>query len=471
MSLENRTDTNLTMEPSHAGKRSNAPLLMDSLKSSQPESPTQQTEKRSPLGKLLRVLQSSAGLALLDQVIVSGNRFATTMLVGRFCGPEGLGFYIVAFAVIVAASLSHEALLAKPFQVYSQRMQGKRYRGYTASTLVQVLCLAALASILTLSTGVFLRYWSAPSLVAEVTFALAITLPGVLVWEFVRRQAFARLQMGSAVLIDGASATIQVSTLLCLGWLDALNVFRCLVIIGLTGFLVGSVSLYKQRKLYSFQPKRLWLDTCRNWAFGKWIFAGQLVGLAQAYTVPSLLAFNFGAAATGIVMACQTIVLLSNPLLLGIANWLGPAAAKSYANGGVDDVRRLLNRSAMALFAGSLAFWVGLVIFGELLLELSFGEQYEGYGNLVGITGLSAIGFSLSICGTSGLAAIERPRLIPLGTLIGTGVTLFGFLCLVQSGGLSGAAWSLALGSVTAAAVHMVGMYYSLSNVKNRFVK
>jgi len=411
-----------------------------------------------------------AALALIDQVIVSGARFATTMIIGRFCGPEGLGFYVVAFAVIVGVGLAHEALLAKPYQVFSQRMSGKRHRGYTASTLAQVAVLASIACCVTiLATGI-LSLSSAQTITVQVTLALTMTLPGVLVWEFVRRQAFARMRMGLAVLIDGALATLQILSLLYLGWLGELSVARGLVAIGVSGASVGLLAIYYQRKSFQFQPRRFCLDTRRNWGFGKWLFAGQMVGLAQAYAVPSLLAYQFGAVSTGIVMACQTIVLLSNPLLLGIANWLGPAAARSYAGGGLAELSRLMRRSAVALFTGMLVFWAGLAWFGELLLVASFGSQYAGYGHLVGITGLSALGFGMSICGTSGLAAIERPRLIPVGALLGTTVTLVGFMLLTGSGELIGAAWALGLGSITSAGVHMLGLVWSLRDLKKTTV-
>jgi len=466
MSLDNGVNAEQTALHSSPSDLSLAPLLANAPETQQRSIQLARKSVRNALFAFSALFWSPAGLALIDQVIVSGARFAITMIIGRFCGPEGLGFYVIAFAVIVGVGLAHEALLAKPYQVFSQRMSGKRYRSYTASTLAQVAVLASIACCLTiLATGI-LSLSSAPTTMVQVTLALTVTLPGVLVWEFVRRQAFARMRMGLAVLIDGVLAALQIFSLLYLGWLGELSVARGLLVIGISGVSVGFVAIYYQRKSFLFQPHRFCVDTRRNWGFGKWLFAGQLIGLAQAYAVPSLLAYQFGAVATGIVMACQTIVLLSNPLLLGIANWLGPAAARSYADGGLVELSRLMRRSAVALFTGMLVFWLGLAMLGELLLVASFGSQYAGYGHLVGITGLSALGFGMSICGTSGLAAIERPRLIPLGTLLGTAVTLVGFMLLTSFGELTGAAWALGLGSISAAAVHMLGMLWSLHDLK-----
>ncbi len=457
MSLDRGVNAEQTGIPSPPSDLSLDPLLVNAPDTQRRSIQLVKKSVRNAFLAFSAMFFAPAGLALIDQVVVSGARFATTMIIGRFCGPEGLGFYVVAFAVIVGVGLAHESLLAKPYQVFSQRMRGKRYRSYTASTLAQVAVLASIACLVTILASVIMVRLSAQAAMVRVALALTVTLPGVLVWEFVRRQAFARMRMGLAVLIDGALATLQIFSLLYLGWLEELSVARGLVVIGISGTSVGILAIYLQRKSFLFQPHRLCLDTRRNWRFGKWLFAGQMVGLAQAYAVPSLLAYHFGAVSTGIVMACQTIVLLSNPLLLGIANWLGPASARAYANGGVVELSRLMQRSAVALFTGMLFFWAGLALFGEMLLVASFSSQYAGYGHIVGITGLSALGFGMSVCGTSGLAAIERPRLIPVGALLGTIVTLVGFMLLTGSGELTGAAMALGLGSISSAGVHMHG--------------
>ena len=49
-------------------------------------------------------LRSNVGqgfIALADQVLVSGGRFAASVLVGRLCGKEPLGFYTLGFTVLL----------------------------------------------------------------------------------------------------------------------------------------------------------------------------------------------------------------------------------------------------------------------------------------------------------------------------------------------------------------------------------
>jgi len=416
---------------------------------------------------LVGLLFSSPSLALVDQVIVSGTRFATTLIIGRLCGPEGLGIYMIAFAVMLTSGISQESLLAKPYQVFVNRLSGRQKQLYSGSVLVQhgafviaVLLLAALAALLFFVSD-FGRVDH-----RRAVLALTIAVPGMLVWEFARRFVLAQLKMRAAVAIDASLAAMQIGGLLTLGYWHVVTVPIALSVIGLASLVVGVSALLLLRKEFLIRSRRIGPDIWQNWVFGKWMFTAQLVGLLQAYTVPILLAWSVGPTATGIVMACQTIVLLSNPFLLGIANWFGPATARGYAEGGVAAVTAMTVRVSAILAIVMTLFWILLAIWGEFLLVLAFGPEYSGYGIIVGITGLSALGFGISIGATCGLAAINRPQLVLWGTIAGAVVSLVSFFPLTTLWGLSGAAWSLGIGSSTTALVQSLGYLFSANRMK-----
>jgi O-antigen/teichoic acid export membrane protein len=117
---------------------------------------------------------------------------------------------------------------------------------------------------------------------------------------------------------------------------------RALILTAISTSLVGVFRLIQQRSRYQFSRRRAGTDMVKNWRFGRWFFAGQIVGLVQSYAVPWILTFFYGPEKTGILMACQTLVLLSNPVLLGLANWLGPATVRAYVSEGINGLNRLL---------------------------------------------------------------------------------------------------------------------------------
>src|SRR5581483_6028917 len=64
-----------------------------------------------------RFLEGDSGkhaLALMDQAVVSGTSFLTTVLIGRWCGASELGVYALGFSLLVSWGCVHQSLIALP---------------------------------------------------------------------------------------------------------------------------------------------------------------------------------------------------------------------------------------------------------------------------------------------------------------------------------------------------------------------
>jgi O-antigen/teichoic acid export membrane protein len=106
-----------------------------------------------------------------------------------------------------------------------------------------------------------------------------------------------------------------------------------------------------------------------------------------------------------------------------------------------------------------LVFALMLFLLGEWILVLTFGPDYQGNGHLVAITGITALGFCMTVSGSCGLSAILYPRVILLGTLAGSVVAVATLPLFVSCWDLTGAAWSLAAGSLTSGCIHLFGYW------------
>ncbi|HAC92898.1 MAG TPA: hypothetical protein DCF63_20040 [Planctomycetaceae bacterium] len=411
---------------------------------------------------LLQTLRSNPSLALLDQFVASGVRFLVIVLVGRLAGPTALGVYGLAMTVLIAVAIVQETLIMRPYCVYWNLMGSTRRRIYSGSVLVHSLLASAVCAALSLVVAVtvreFLPQWESTW---KAFFALAVAAPGVLNWEFVRRLAFARMQMNLALAIDTILAVLQTGCLfLIVVRNNAIDAYTALSVVGVVNLMVSGIALMMQRKSFIVLIDRVPRDLLKNWRFGKWICGGQLVGLAQSHAVPYWVAIQLGSAATGVLTACQTIVLLSNPFLLGIANWLGPHSVTSLAQGGVSRVARVTRNAEVYLAVPMIGFWLVLVVAGEWLLTTLMGAKYQGHGYVFSLLGLSAVGFALTIAATSGLAALRVPRWITLGMFLGTLLTLTSLLPLVSAWGLPGAAIAITLGSLVAGIAHVLAFEF-----------
>lgn len=403
----------------------------------------------------LKKITGLGSITIADQVVVSGVRFLTTVLIGRFCGPDELGVFCVGFTLVVLGGCFVDCLLTKPYSVFIQRRRANSRRRYAGSTLLQLLLLAIMAFALIVMVAIGLRlnqnyqrYGSSFAVVAGI-------IPFVLAWEYSRRISFAHLRMRHALVIDATMAAIQI---ICLGVLittEKLNSVTAYLAIGVACATVGITWIFMCRGEMKFtRSTRSKLHWLRNWKFGRWLLAAQVVSIVHGYSITWLLAILAGPEAIGVYAAAQTIVLLCNPALISIGNLMGPLFAKSYATDSPASFIRLVHRSCSVMIIGSVGFAVVVSLVREQLLTVMFGPKFSGSGNIVVLLGCMIVSWSISIVMSAGLSAINRPQSTFIGAVIGVTVTtILGIPLIIQHAAIGGAV-ALLLGSVATSVTH-----------------
>src|SRR3954466_7041532 len=128
--------------------------------------------------------------ALVDQALVSGTRFLTTIIIGRYCGAGELGTYSLAFSVLVLGGCFQEAIVTTPYAVLGQRLR-RRSRITYAGGIARMHFVAAAAGALFLLAGALIANLLQIHTLPTIALVLAVTLPCSLGIEFVRRLALA----------------------------------------------------------------------------------------------------------------------------------------------------------------------------------------------------------------------------------------------------------------------------------------
>src|SRR5216683_1647767 len=263
-------------------------------------------------------------LALIDQAVVSGTSFLTTILIGRWCGASELGVYALGFSLLVSWGCVHQSLIALPYTIYRHRTRRGTQEEYAGSALVHNGLLSALALVALAVGALFLSLGGTMVGLAAVLWALAGVMPFALLREFSRRFAFAHLRMTQALVLDVAVAAVQLPGLAWLASRGALSATTAYAAFGTGCALSGAVWLYLDRSSFSIRWKKVWPTMRQSWSLGRWLCASQATVWLQAYFIHWLLACVVGPTATGVYAACMTVVMFSNPLLLGISNALAP---------------------------------------------------------------------------------------------------------------------------------------------------
>jgi O-antigen/teichoic acid export membrane protein len=413
----------------------------------------------APLGRdkglWARLAGSASGehtLALLDQAVVSGTSFLTTILIGRWCGAEELGIYALGFSLLVSWACAQEALIALPYTIGRHRLRHGSEAEYAGSALVHQGMLSAIA-LVTMAVAAAALSWAGavPGLVS-VVWVLAGVIPLALLREFGRRFAFAHLRMAEALVLDLVVAAAQLAGLAGLAWSGVLTATTAYAAFGLACVLTGAVWVYATRKNFVIRWNRVWHTLWQSWALGKWLFASQVTLSVQGYFVHWLLAWTLGAAATGVYAACMTVVLFSNPLILGIANALAPRAAQAFAEGGGAHLRRVVFQTTLLLGAAMMLFCGALFFGGEdVMTRLYHGSQYEGHGHTVFVLALAMLASAVGMPASNGLAAVERPNVIFRIGVFAVGLSVFLGPWLVAEWGVMGAAYCFLIGNVVGA--------------------
>ena len=289
-------------------------------------------------------------LSLIDQGVVSATNFLTMVLLGRTATQE-LGEYQLGFSIVLLAMCVQNALISSPYTLFGNRMEGRQRAQYAGSTLLHQWGLSALSTLVMVCVAIGTGMGWGLTDFDYVAWTLAAMLPFILVREFVRRVAFAHLQLVTVLGLDVAASAMQLGGLIALRWSGYLSAESTFVVMGLACALSGGTTFFLMRRRFAPNRGNAMADLRRNWSFGKWAFGSQLATLASGYGMPWMLAVFIGTAATGRYRACLSIVMIANPLLIGLNNFLSPQAIHAYHTHGLSGLRR---------FTWGISVWVTL---------------------------------------------------------------------------------------------------------------
>lgn len=404
-------------------------------------------------------------LAVADQAAVSGTSFLTTVIVGRWCNQDELGLYSLAFTIVMLLAAVQDSLITAPFTVFANRLRELKLARYAGSVLVHQFLLsaatvAALATVAAILAAVAPRLTSPDSAAEAAGLArMSLTLSAVtvllLLREFGRRFALARMQLATALCLDGAVTLLQLSGLWLVarqGWLTAVT---AQVLVGVVCGVVGLSWLVSAHSKFSIERSQISSDWTTNWRYGRWVLFGQLTGYLGGYVMHWLVAAVLGTRVTGVYSACMTVVLLSNPFVIGISNFLGPKMAHAAVTGGPTQVRRIVWQAMLFLGTTLAAFLGAAALYGDQIVQWIYGASYAGYGLTVSVMALDYWMRALSGPADNGLRALHRPAAGWLASASGLGMTLLTAWFLLSSHGVLGAAYALLAGSSTSLLVRM----------------
>jgi O-antigen/teichoic acid export membrane protein len=384
--------------------------------------------------------------ALVDQALASGTSFATTIAVGRFCGKEALGAYILANTILLFSKGIQDQLVAAPYMIYcGRRKESPAAATYAGSVLTHETIICVLASLI-VGLGWLSGLLSAD--VSGVLFLLTFVLPVYLMREFVRSFSFAHLRHATAVRVDAIVAGLHLTGLglmLWLGMLDGLT-----AVIGL-GMACGVGTLlwfaFKPQK-FEVELEAIKQDWRTNWSFGQWALWSQLLSCTMLYALPWILTFTHDPKETGTLGASNTITGFANLFVIGLSNYFAPRAAHAYASGGREEMLRSLRLAATTFLATIGPITLLFFLCGEWVQVVLFGAEFTGSGFIVSLLMAALFVSCFGMTAGNGLWAMERPQANFVADACSMLLMVAVTIALVPQYGALGAAWATFAGAL-----------------------
>lgn len=423
----------------------------------------------SPSNLILASIKLASGtttrkgmVALVDQGVVSATNFLTGVIIGRACTKEEFGLYMLGFSIVLFVVNMQTSLISLPHTVYIPRLKGSAIAQYNGNTLIHQLALSGLTVTASAIAGLVLSIGVGPQGLAPVMWALVVVVWFIMLREYARRVCFANLRMKTALILDSVVAVNQIGGLLMLSHLGMLSARQAYWVIGTACGIAALVWVISRRKMFSFRLIQTIHDLKRNWSFGKWIFAGNIIWLMSGQLYQWLLMGFHGTAAAGVFSACWGAVAVVNPLLVGIENLLAPKIARAYTQG-IGELRQGVRKTTFFLVGAMALYCLVMSIFGGQFVALLYGSKYAGNHTIVSVLAMSIVASAIASAAAYGLWAMERPDVNFKVNLIALSVTLTLGLWLAKSFGPLGVASGLLTGITAASTVRYI--------VFNRFVR
>ena len=406
---------------------------------------------------LFGITARKCSVSLVDQIVVSGTNFITTVLVGRNGGPEELANYALGFTLAIMIIPFIDALIAMPYTIYANRLEGAARAGYRGAVLVQCGLLSALAALVLAGWGMVISTGLGPQGLAPVLYVLSAAIPFYVLREFARQVSFAHLNSITALRLDLCAGTLQIVCIATLAAVGLLSAVTAYLTIGAANAGVALTWLILSRNDFMVQRNQIFPVIRRNLSFGGWILAGRIVSLLNSdILVLWLMAFVLGNKATGIFAACMTVVHLSNPFVLGMGQVLTPRVAQAFADNGLREVQRVARKATLFMGLALSGFCIGAFLFGDEALRIFYGSQYDGNSHTITVLSVSILASALSMPAASSLLVLERPDVSLKASATGLLLTMTVASVLVFPLGVLGVAWGLLCGQIGASAVRWI---------------
>ncbi|HCE17841.1 MAG TPA: hypothetical protein DEQ80_08275 [Anaerolinea thermolimosa] len=382
--------------------------------------------------------------AVLDQALFAGSNFLVGVLLARWLEPAAYGAFSTAYSVFMLVGTLHTGLWTEPMLVYGSGRFRESFRGYQRALIADHWRLLFLSTLAFTGVGGFFLLRGASELGLSF-LGLGVATPLILYLWLVRRSAYVLIEPRLAA---GGGALYMVLYLGCagglfrLGWLNEATAFLAM---GGTALVAGGFIFSRVQKRLAGpataepspgQVRRL------HWEYGRWALLAGALSWVPGNIYYVLLPVFRSLEEVAVFKALSNLlmpVLHFNGALVGL---FVPVFVRAINQ---KRVYPTLFLCGGILVLSALIYMGVLMVWGEPLMRLLYGEKFTGYGQALVLLSFWPLINAGSNTLMAYLRASERPQWIAVAYLFAALVALGAGSWLTLQYGLTGAIVSILL--------------------------
>lgn len=398
-----------------------------------------------------RAVVGRLGWGLTDQVFSSLTNVMMNILIIRNSESRQFGAFALVFSVYVFALGVTRALAAEPLSIrHSQASTSSDWRRATNAALGMTAVVGCLIGLGCMALAPFL-----PDVLGQQIFFIGILMPPLVVQDSLRYALFAQGHPRKAFMLDVGWAVVLFSVFAFIMASDAGEGAQPYVVAWALSSVPATIYLLVKEDVYPRVGRaRSWFAENRDLGLpyiGEFFATGGSIQLS----IYSLGIFG-GVSVVGVIRAVQVLLGPVRVLQMSVRMLVIPEAARALSRSGAH-----FNNVIRGAIGGLV---LATAVYGALLMLLPDGLGHSLLGNLW-LSGrgilfplvVQSVAGAVMMGAIVGLRALAAARLSLRARLIAAPLPIIGGTIGVVVGGLTGAAWGLALAGIASA---LVNIYY-----------
>jgi O-antigen/teichoic acid export membrane protein len=407
-------------------------------------------DKNTGLKRLIPWVRKG-GFAILDQGLISGSNFLTSVLLARWLVPAQYGAYAVAFGIYVLLTVVYQSLVLEPMSVFGGSSYRNCLRGYLGS-LVWVHVTLSLAICLVFGASAIVAQTMAHSEgLAGALAGVTIACPFILGFGMVRRGFYLELSPAKSALGAFVYSAFSIAALYALYHRGLLSAFSAFLLMGLaaaaTTFYLFLRLRAELRGSDSAAPlvNQVWK---RHWGYGRWALASSVAGWIPAYIYYPLLGSFGNIVHSGQLKALMNFTLPMEQTKAALGMLLLPYAARVHDKEGRSSASVLSMRMTLVSLGGAVVYWALILPFQGPVFHFLYSGRYMEVVHLLPVVAFGSIVWSAAYGPAIALRAMESPASVFIAFSLATGLSLLIGIPATWMFGLKGAIWGSNLADV-----------------------